>query len=91
MDDVLQCGFSFHTPNYNSLLTLAIQTHPMLAIPEFMRILIDEEDQPWDTAWQIITNTYTNIVAVRLWPQTSYWLGGWRARGCTMGDAAHRG
>ncbi|KAJ7837322.1 hypothetical protein B0H13DRAFT_2421798 [Mycena leptocephala] len=35
-------------------------THPTLAIPELMRILI-EEDQPRESAWQIVTNTfYTN-------------------------------
>ncbi|KAJ7235358.1 hypothetical protein C8J57DRAFT_1479579 [Mycena rebaudengoi] len=31
------------------------------------------------------------IDAVRLRPQTLYWLGGWRGRGRAMGDAAHRG
>jgi starch phosphorylase len=39
-----------------------------------MRILIDEEDQPWETAWQIVTNTffYTNHTvlpeALEKWP-----------------------
>ncbi|MGD7046171.1 glycogen/starch/alpha-glucan phosphorylase [Jeotgalibacillus proteolyticus] len=37
-------------------------THPALAIPELMRIFIDEEGMKWDQAWTIVTNTisYTN-------------------------------
>lgn len=49
-------------------------THPTLAIPELMRIFMDEENFNWDEAWRMTTNiiSYTNHTilaeALEKWP-----------------------
>jgi starch phosphorylase len=33
-------------------------THPVVAIPEMMRLLVDEYHLPWEEAWEITTRTF---------------------------------
>jgi starch phosphorylase len=44
-----------HVPMANYTL---LKTHPTLAVPELMRLLVDEEDVPWNAAWNIVTETF---------------------------------
>ena len=70
-----------HLKNHDTLDSLpdkvAIQlndTHPVLVIPELMRVLMDDHGYPWEKAWDIVTRTvaYTNHTvmaeALEKWP-----------------------
>ena len=78
----IQCIVSDHKRRFGSLALLphlsAIHindTHPALAIPELMRVLVDENFFEWTTAWNITTATcaYTNHTvlseALETWPE----------------------
>ncbi|XJZ26595.1 glycogen/starch/alpha-glucan phosphorylase [Bacillota bacterium Lsc_1132] len=64
-----------HLANLNEYVCVHINdTHPVLAIPELMRILLDEEGLGWEEAWEITSRTisYTNHTtlteALEKWP-----------------------
>ena len=76
--DILRRFQKKHNHHWNDFAKKnAIQlndTHPALAIAELMRFFVDENELPWDKAWELTTNTfaYTNHTimpeALEKWP-----------------------
>jgi starch phosphorylase len=75
--DIIRRYLAHHTSFDDFPAKVAIQlndTHPALAVAELMRVLIDEHELPWKSAWEITQATmgYTNHTllpeAMEKWP-----------------------
>lgn len=77
LQDIIRRHLSGHGEIADLSQHVAIQlndTHPSLAVPELMRLLVDRLGQSWEDAWEITRNTisYTNHTllpeALETWP-----------------------
>ena len=65
--------------NFHKKVAIHINdTHPAMAIPELMRIFMDDYDYTWENAWEIVCKTvsYTNHTimpeALEQWPEALF-------------------
>ncbi|MEN5036532.1 glycogen/starch/alpha-glucan phosphorylase [Pseudomonas sp. TWI929] len=77
LQDLLRRHLNMHDNLLNLPDAAAIQlndTHPSIAVAELMRLLVDQHEIPWDTAWALTVGTlaYTNHTllpeALETWP-----------------------
>jgi starch phosphorylase len=78
LKDIIRRYKRAHGDNWSRVSSQVViqlnDTHPAIAIPELMRILLDRAELDWDTAWEISSKTfaYTNHTllpeALEKWP-----------------------
>ena len=77
LQDLLRRYFKTHSGVEQLADKVAIHlndTHPAIAVPELMRLLVDERRIPWTLAWKLVTRifSYTNHTlmpeALETWP-----------------------
>lgn len=78
LQDVLRHWLRFHGSDFSNFADKNCfqlnDTHPTCAVPELMRLLMDDQGLPWEQAWEITSRTmaYTNHTllpeALEQWP-----------------------